>query len=86
MKRYPKPSRKKSKVARSLPAATPTPVAFFEIKADAPVPIGPASADATQTVELRRPDGWTLRVSGDLAKELAPVMLQKFSTLQGAAT
>jgi hypothetical protein len=60
--------------------AVPAPIAFFEIKTSASLAADHPSASATSSVELTRPDGWVLRASGDVAKELAPTMFGQFFT------
>lgn len=64
--------------------AVPAPIAFFEIKTSASLAADHRPASPTSSVELTRPDGWVLRASGDLAKDLAPTALgQFFTTIRG---
>ena len=59
----------------------PKNIGFVEIKGAtpfqlaAPLTEGPASS----TIEVTRPDGWTVRVTGELAKDFAGAMLGKFT-------
>ena len=86
MKRYPVAPAPRARRSRSTAQAAPRsePVAFFEIKTSAATAPGRASESATSTVELTRPDGMTMRVTGELAKELAASLLEKFTTPKGA--
>ena len=62
--------------AAALPIAPTKTIEFVEIKA-------PRSAFRPEglcpSIEVTRPDGWTVRVSGDLAKDVAASILGKFS-------
>lgn len=72
------------RVAPLSTMAVPAPIAFFEIKTSAPLAADHRPASATSSVELTRPDGWVLRASGDVAKELALTMFgQFFATIRG---
>lgn len=62
--------------------ARPEPVAFFEIKTSAAHSTR-APEVASTALELARPDGMTLRLSGELARELAASMLDRFTTTGG---
>jgi hypothetical protein len=67
--------------------AVPAPIAFFEIKTSGSLARDDRSASPPSSIELTRPDGWVLRASGDVAKELAPTVFgQFFTTLQRELT
>lgn len=85
MKRYPVAPAPRTKRSRSTARAAPRPepVAFFEIKTSSATAPNHASEGATSTVELTRPDGMTMRVTGELAKELLAGLLEKFTTVRG---
>jgi len=85
MKRYPVAPAPRAQRSRSKAQAAqrPEPVAFFEIKTSPAAAPGRAPEGATSTVELTRPDGLTMRVTGELAKELVAAMLEKFTTVRG---
>ena len=58
--------------------AKPKGIDFVEIKANAPRQmVQPESS--LSVVEVTRPDGWTVRVTGDLAKDLAAATLAKLT-------
>lgn len=63
-----------------LSAAVPAPIAFFEIKTIAAAVPDCRLEASTSSLELTRPDGWVLRASGELAKELASTTFQRFFT------
>ena len=55
-------------------------IEFVEIKAGAPFQLAvPRAESSASTVEVARPDGWTVRVTGELAKDFAGAMLGKFT-------
>ena len=75
------------RVAPLSTVAVPAPIAFFEIKTSASLATDHRPPFATSSVELTRPDGWVVRASGDVAKDLAPMMLgQFFTTIPGEMT
>ncbi len=58
----------------------PKKIEFVEIKAGAPFQLAvPRAESSASTVEVTRPDGWTVRVTGELAKDFAGAMLGKFT-------
>ena len=59
------------------PAARINRIDVVEIKASGPSPVGCAGG-VTSAIEVIRPDGWTMRMTGDLAKDLAATMVGKF--------
>lgn len=67
-----------AKTARSTVKAKPRKIDFVEIK-------GTTSRQVVQpeslssVVEVTRPDGWTVRLTGDLAKDLAAATLAKLT-------
>lgn len=87
MKRYAVATAPRAKRSQSTTQAArlSEPVAFFEIKTSPAATPGRLPESAASTVELTRPDGTTMRVTGELAKELAAVMLEKFTTVRGGA-
>lgn len=84
MKRHPAvPATKQSIPAAPEAPQRPEPVAFFEIKTSPAVAPGWTAESTTPAIELVRPDGLTMRVTGALAKELAAAMVDKFTTFGG---
>ena len=80
VKRHPDPV--PSRVKRSTKSLTPTrqdPVAFFEIKTS-PTQAARTPECVSTAIELARPDGMVLRLTGELARELAASMLDRFTT------
>lgn len=63
-----KPARATAKAKRKID--------FVEIKGGTPGQVV-RSESSSSVVEVTRPDGWTVRVTGDLAKELATATLGK---------
>jgi len=94
MKRYPAiactPTAKAKRSRTSVPErvrvaplssrVVPAPIAFFEIKPSASLAHDHRPAGPTSSIELTRPDGWAVRASGDLAKDLAATMFGQFFT------
>ena len=90
MKRYPAPSRsrspapqRESPVTSRAAVVRPEPIAFFEITTSPAPAASRASDSAASSIELARPDGMTLRLSGELVRELAVSILDRFTTTGG---
>ena len=81
VERQPVPARAKRE-KKALAPARNDPIAFFEIKTGLTPPTR-TSECASAAIELARPDGMTLRLSGELARELAASMLDRFTTTGG---
>jgi hypothetical protein len=67
-----------TKPATVRPLAKIKKIDVVEIKTSGLTPIG-CPEGSTSVVELMRPDGWTMRVTGDLARGLATAMVGKFT-------
>ena len=69
-----------AKPARATVHAKPERIDFVEIKAGTPGRTPAAGPDSSASaIEVTRPDGSTVRVTGDLARELAATLLGKIT-------